>query len=259
MKVLILCGGKGTRLKEKTESLPKPLVEIGDRPILWHIMKIYSAYGFNDFVLCLGYKGHKIKEYFMDSLSWKHQDFALDLGGRKPEAQLINGKQKDKWKIHFADTGEETNTGGRVKKVADLIKDDLFMVTYGDGVANVNIKELVDFHKNHGKLATITATNPPSQFGLLEMDKNNLVTQFQEKPSTNQWINGGFFVFKKKFLDYLEEDSVLEKEPLEKISSEGELVAYKHDSFWKCMDTYKDTMLLKETWEKGDAPWKVWE
>lgn len=257
MKVVILCGGKGTRLKEKTESLPKPLIEIGDRPILWHIMKIYAAHGFDDFILCLGYKSQSIKEYFMKELSWKHHDFSIHLANEQPELRLLH-PETDRWKITFVDTGEETNTGGRIKKIQPLIEGDHFMVTYGDGVSDLNIKKLVEFHQGHGKTGTVTAVNPPSQFGLLQMDAKGRVARFQEKPPMEQWINGGFFVFHKKFFDYLSEDSVLEKEPLEKLTQDGQLVAYRHQAFWKCMDTYKDTVMLNELWVKGKAPWKTW-
>jgi glucose-1-phosphate cytidylyltransferase len=231
MKVVILCGGKGTRLKEKTESLPKPLIEIGGRAILWHIMKIYAAHGFTDFVLCLGYKAQMIKEYFRES---------------------------EGWAITFADTGEETNTGGRIKLIEKYIDGEDFMVTYGDGVSDIDIKKLVAFHKAHGHIGTVTAVNPPSQFGLLDIDSSGAVKRFREKPVTDRWINGGFFVFKKDFFKYLNADDILEKKPLEAISEEGHLRAYKHESFWKCMDTYKDTLSLNEVWSTGKAPWKIW-
>ncbi len=236
MKVAILCGGQGTRLREKTESMPKPLVEIGGRPILWHIMKIYSAFGFREFVLCLGYKGQMIEDYFKGP-----------------------GKEGEDWKIVFADTGEATNTGGRVKKIEKYITEENFMVTYGDGVADIDIRTLVDFHKKHGRIATVTAVNPPSQFGLLDLDGEGRVRRFQEKPQTNQWINGGFFVFKKEFFNYLGEGDVLEKAPLEKTAGQGELVAFKHQSFWKCMDTYKETVFLNEHWSSGKEPWRMWK
>lgn len=236
MKVVILCGGQGTRLKEKTDSIPKPLVEVGGKPILWHIMKIYSAYGFNEFVLCLGYKGAMIREYFTEEM-----------------------KSFPAWRIDFADTGEATQTGGRVKKIEPLISDDRFMVTYGDGVSNLDIRKLVQFHQKHGGIGTVTTVNPPSQFGLLSFDASGKVEKFQEKPQTEQWINGGFFVFEKSFFKYLGEDSILEKEPLEKLSKDGKLFAYRHEGFWKCMDTYKDTLALNDLWNSNGAPWKTWE
>ena len=233
VKVVILCGGQGTRLKEKTDSIPKPLVEVGGRPILWHIMKIYSAYGFNDFILCLGYKGDLIKAYFK-----QHHE-------------------KD-WNLEFADTGEATQTGGRIKRIEPLIDNETFMVTYGDGVADLNLKELLEFHQKHGRIGTVTAANPPSQFGLLNFDEKGCVQKFQEKPQIDRWINGGFFVFQKTFFKYLTDDCILEKEPLERLSSDKQLFAWKHSSFWKCMDTYKDTVVLNELWNGGKAPWKTW-
>jgi len=234
MKVVILAGGKGTRLREKTESLPKGLIEIGGKPILWHIMKIYAACGFSDFVLCLGYKGKMIEDYFKQN---NHEN----------------------WKIKFADTGEETNTGGRIKKIASLIDTDTFMVTYGDGVADIDIRKILEFHRKHGKMATVTAVNPPSQFGIMEFDSNGVIRSFREKPSMDRWINGGFFVFQKEFLKLTGENDILEKEPLERLTTKGELVAYRHQSFWRCMDTYKDTIHLNEIWKSGTAPWKIWE
>ncbi len=257
MKVVILCGGKGTRLREHIESIPKALIEIGGRPILWHIMKIYSAHGFNEFILCLGYKGQMIKEYFMDYLSWKHHDFTLDLGTKAPSLQLLN-HDRENWKITFADTGEDTNTGGRIKRIASLLSDEAFMLTYGDGVANVNIKDLAEFHLKHEKIGTITAVTPILQFGLLKLDAGGVVKNFQEKPLMNEWINGGFFIFRRKFLNYLDEQDALEKNPLEKLAQEGQLMAYQHKDFWKCMDTYKDTVSLNELWNTGKAPWKIW-
>jgi glucose-1-phosphate cytidylyltransferase len=258
MKVVILCGGKGTRLKERTESIPKPLIEIGGRPILWHIMKIYAAHGFDDFVLCLGYKGQAIKEYFMNYLSWRHHDFSLDLSGKEPKIGLLN-HDREQWKITFADTGEETNTGGRVKQIAPLVGDDgSFMVTYGDGVADIDMKKLSDFHRAHGKIGTISVVNPTLQFGLLEVGNDNRVSRFREKPLLDQWINGGFFVFRREFFDYLNEDDILERTPFERLSKEGQLMAFRHEKYWECMDTYKDTALLNEFWATGRAPWKIW-
>lgn len=233
MKVVILCGGKGTRLKEKTESLPKPLIEIGNRPILQHIMESYSHYGFREFVLCLGYKGFMITDYF----------------------QKIQNEKR--WKIHFAETGEETNTGGRVKKIESLITEKNFMVTYGDGLSDLNIQKLLEFHERHGKTGTVTAVRPPSQFGLLEISAEGHVNSFREKPKMEDWINGGFFVFRREFFNYLKENDILEKGPLENLSREKNLLAFKHDSFWKCMDTYKDTITLNELWSAGNSPWSV--
>ena len=239
MKVVILCGGKGTRLREKTESIPKPLVEIGDYPILWHILKIYMTYGFDDFILCLGYKGQMIKEYF------NSKNIALN-----PDSE--------RWKITFVETGEETNTGGRIKKVSSLIEEESFMVTYGDGLADLDIKKLVEFHQAHGKIGTIAAVRPSLPFGLLEVQEDGRVSLFHERPLLNQWVNGGFFITRKKFLDYLGENDVLEGTPLMRLAQEGQLIAFRHSSFWKCMDTYKDTILLNELWVSGKAPWRIW-
>ncbi len=257
MKVAILCGGKGTRLKEHTESIPKPLIEIGDKPILWHIMKIYSAFGFNDFILCLGYKGQAIKEYFMDYLSWRFHDFTLDLNQDQSQIQLMN-RNLEKWKITFVDTGLETNTGGRVKRIAQYVNEDSFMVTYGDGVADIDIRALVGYHNSHRKIGTITVVKPELQFGVLDIDNDGQVSRFAEKPVLEQWINGGFFVFRKAFFDYLDDNVVLEQAPLERLAHEGELMAYRHESYWKCMDTYKDTTSLNELWNSGKPAWKIW-
>ena len=234
MQVVILCGGKGERLKEHTDAIPKPLVEIGKKPIIWHIMKLYSYHGFNDFILCLGYKGEKIKDYFTNN-------------------------NEEGWGIKFAETGLETNTGGRIKKVQDLIKDEDFMATYGDGVSDVNIKELLEFHKKHGKTATVTCTKFRSNFGIMNIGENNLVSGFSEKPFMDMWINGGFFVFKRKIFNYLKEDSILERAPMQMLAKEKELVAFNYDGFWECMDTYKDTRILNEQWEAGNAKWAVWK
>jgi glucose-1-phosphate cytidylyltransferase len=258
VKVIILCGGKGTRLKEHTESIPKPLIDIGGRPILWHIMKIYAAHGFDDFILCLGHRGQAVKEYFMEYLSWRHHDFCLDLSAEEPQVRLVN-HDRENWRITFADTGEDTNTGGRIKRVAPLLADeDSFMVTYGDGVADIDIKKLVEFHQGHGRIGTITVVNPPSQFGVLDLAPDGRVSRFREKPILNQWINGGFFVFRRDFLDRLRGDDVLERAPLERLAGDGQLVAFRHTTYWACMDTYKDTVQLNEQWTEGKAPWKVW-
>ena len=234
MKVVILCGGKGERLREHTEAIPKPLIEIGNKPILWHIMKIYSHYGFNDFVLCLGYKAEKIEEYFKNN-------------------------NKEKWNIEFADTGLETNTGGRIKKIEKYIKDENFFATYGDGLSDINIKELFDFHKKMKKTATMTCIALRSNFGIVDIDGNNLISGFKEKPFMNMWINGGFFVFKRKIFDYLDEDSILEGKPMENLAKNNQLAAYKYKGFWECMDTYKDTRMLNQMHDNNQAKWMVWQ
>lgn len=257
MKVVILCGGKGTRLREHTESIPKVLIDIGGRPILWHIMKIYSAYGFNDFILCLGHKGHMIKEYFMD-YHWRNNDFSIDLRDRKNLKMAMHDREPEPWKIIFAETGDDTNTGGRITRVASYIKEESFLVTYGDGVADIHLGELLAFHKAHAKIGTITAVKPSLQFGILDLNGSHQVLAFHEKPTLDHWINGGFFVFNRDFFRYLKEDDILEQEPLEQLARDGQLMAYRHDSYWKCMDTYKDTVVLNELWQSGKAPWKKW-
>lgn len=230
MKVVILCGGKGNRLRERTEYLPKPLIEIGGKPVLWHVMKIYASQGFNDFVLCLGYRGDKIKEYF---------------------------RRCSRWNIVFAETGEDTNTGGRIKSIEKHIDSNNFFITYADGLANIDINKLLDFHYSHGKIASITVVNPRAGFGILKLNNENLVTEFEEKPLLNQWINGGFFVFNQSFFKYLTKDSILERQPLECLAKERQLVAYKHTGFWRCMDTYKDNLELNQLWQAGQAGWKT--
>ncbi len=255
-KVVILCGGMGTRLKEETEFRPKPLVHIGAFPILWHIMKHYSHYGFNDFVLCLGYKGEMIKEYFLN-YGWMSNDFTLNLG--KGKGQLSNHTDNtENWNITFADTGDTTQTGGRIKKIEKHIKEDNFLATYGDGVSNVDIKRLIGFHKEKNKIGTLTGVHPWSKYGTVHTDKNGIITKFTEKPMLKDVINGGFFVFKKDIFDYLDNECMLEKEPFEKLAQEKQLTLFKHDGFWHCMDTYKDFQELNAIWEKGNAPWNIW-
>lgn len=257
MKVVILCGGKGTRLKEETEVRPKPLVGIGGKPILWHIMKIYAYYGFKDFVLCLGYRGNMIKDYFLN-YGIMNTDLTLKLGSN--EIKIHNQHQEKDWTITFAETGEEAQTGARVKKIEKYIDEDLFMLTYGDGVANIDVKELVEFHKSHGRIGTVTGVHPSSRFGELVI-KNKQVVEFSEKPQIKEgFINGGFFVFNKKFFDYLKEDDncYLEKEPLEKLALDKELMVYPHEDFWQCMDTYRELEILNDLWKSPAPPWKVW-
>lgn len=254
MKIVILCGGKGTRLKELTEEIPKPLVEIGGMPIVWHIMKIYSNYGFNDFILCLGYKGEAIKRYFKDYKAIKG-DFTLNLASENIKSHDENNEN---WNITFAETGLETNTGGRIKKIEKYIEDDTFFCTYGDGLSDINLKELLSFHKNKGKTATMTCINPLSPFGLVKFDENGIITESKEKPRMEGWINGGFFVFNKKIFGYLKENSILEKDVFDKLVEEKQLCAYPFKGFWDCMDTFKDNQTLTELWKNNNAPWKVW-
>lgn len=257
MKTIILAGGFGTRLSEYTDIRPKPMVEIGGQPILWHILNIYARYGFNDFVIALGYKGEVIKDYFLNYYPLK-SDFTIDLSNGK--ANYLHKKSVN-WKVALVDTGLDSMTGGRVKRLREYIGDETFMLTYGDGVANIDIRKLVEFHKAHGKMATITAVHPAARFGELLISKDQDVLSFKEKPQTSQgWINGGFFVLEPEFLDLIEGDhTVLEVEPLERAASAGELKAYLHDGFWQCMDTIRDKNILEELWQIQKAPWKVWE
>lgn len=256
MKTIILAGGLGTRLSEETESRPKPMVEIGGRPILWHIMKIYAHYGFHEFVLALGYKADYIKKYFLDYVSYSGN---LTVKIRNGESHIVQ-REQDEWTLHLEDTGQHTMTGGRVKNLTDWVKDDTFMVTYGDGVADINIKELIAFHKKQGKLATLTAVRPPARYGGIYME-DGLVTSFTEKPQTGEgWINGGFLVFEPKVLDMIQgTDSSLEAELLEELAAQGQLSAYCHDGFWQCMDTLRDLKYLEHEWAAGTAPWKLWK
>jgi glucose-1-phosphate cytidylyltransferase len=255
MKVVILCGGLGTRLMEETEFKPKPMVDIGHAPILWHIMKIYSHYGFNDFVLCLGYKGHAIKKYFLN-YNEMTSDFTMRLNNKSIK---IEGMPEN-WNVTCVDTGQGTLTGGRLKRIAKYIDDDNFLATYGDGVANIDVNRLVAHHMLKNKIATVTAVNPVSRFGEIDVASDCGVTCFQEKPIFNSWINGGFFVFKKNIFDYIEGDNIaLEQEPMKRLVEQKQLTAYKHGGFWHCMDTYRDFQLLNKMWNEGKAPWKVWQ
>ncbi|MEQ8235796.1 MAG: glucose-1-phosphate cytidylyltransferase [Syntrophomonadaceae bacterium] len=257
MKAVILAGGMGTRLSEETGIRPKPLVEIGGYPILWHILKIYSHYGFNEFIICLGYKGYMIKEYF--SNYFLHMsDVTFDMGKNTME---VHQKHSEPWRITLIDTGASTQTGGRIKRIRDYITDDTFMLTYGDGVADIDIDALLDFHNQSCKLATLTAVRPPSRFGLANIDNENEVRSFVEKPiEDGSWINGGFFVLNTKIFEYIGSDeTVWEKEPLETLAYQNQLMAYKHTGFWRPMDSLRDKNLLEQLWNSGQAPWKIWD
>ena len=257
MKVAILAGGKGTRLAEETSIRPKPMIEIGGSPILWHIMKIYSHYGFNDFAVALGYMGDYIKRYFVDygTLSG---NLTVDLAG--PEAVVRHHTDHAPWKVDLVETGSETLTGGRVKRLRPYMGDSAFMLTWGDGVSDIDIRKLVDFHRSHGKLATITAVRPPARYGHMRFDGDR-VAAFEEKPQTAEgWINGAFFVLEPQVFDYIEGDMVMfEHAPLENLARDGQLMAYRHEGFWAAMDTLRDKHNLQKTWDSGDRPWAVWE
>ena len=256
MKAVILAGGLGTRLSEETQLKPKPMVEIGDRPILWHIMKIFSTYNVNDFIICCGYKGYVIKEYFAN-YALHSSDITFDMSANEIK---VHKKNVEPWKVTLVDTGKLTMTGGRLKKVKEFINNETFFMTYGDGLANINIEKLLKFHKEYKKKATLTAVKPPSRFGALEINENNIVSSFREKPlGENSWINGGFFVLEPKALDDISgDDTVWEKEPLEKLSQNLDIAAYKHNDFWQPMDTLRDLTLLNSLWNSNKAPWKIW-
>jgi len=256
MKVVILAGGRGTRIQEESLIKPKPLIEIGSKPIIWHIMKTYSHYGFKEFVICCGYKGYLIKEYFAN-FSLHNSDVTIDI--KKNEIKVHKNNNED-WKITLIDTGDDSLTGGRILRIKDFV-DEEFLLTYGDGVADVNISKLIEHHKINKKIATMTVVQPQGRFGVVEFNtKNNLIENFSEKlKGDGAWINGGFFVLNKKIFDYLRDDfTIWEKEPLEKLSKENELVAFKHDNFWYPMDTMRDKDYLENLWEKNEAPWKLW-
>lgn len=255
MKVGILAGGLGSRLAEETEIKPKPMVEIGNKPILWHIMKHYAQYGHTEFAIALGYKGEYIKRWMQD-FSSLHSSMTIKTGSGEV---IVHGEHAVDWSIDLVDTGEGTNTGGRIKRLKPWMGDSTFMLTWGDGVSDVDLDDLLAFHRAHGKLATMTTVRPPARFGHIEFDGDRVV-EFTEKPQTSEgWINGAFFVLEPQIFDYIEGDATQwEKEPLETLAKEGQLMAYRHESFWQCMDTIRDKKLLEKLWQGGDAPWKTW-
>lgn len=258
MKVVILAGGFGTRISEESHLKPKPMIEIGDKPILWHIMKIYSHYGYNDFIICCGYKGYIIKEYFADYYL-RCSDVTFDF--TDDNKMIIHNNEAEPWKVTLVDTGLNTQTGGRIKRVQKYIGNETFMLTYGDGVSNINISELVKYHYSLNKYATITSIQPGSRYGVLDLNDNNLIEKFSEKSKEDGgWINAGFMVLEPKVFDYLSEDEncIFERKPLEDLAKDKQLQAYKHYDFWQCMDTQRDKWKLEELWASGEAPWKVW-
>ena len=258
MKVVIFAGGLGSRITEESHLKPKPMIEIGGRPILWHIMKIYETHGFNEFVVCLGYKGQVIKDYFMNYFN-QHSDITVDLGKNE---LMVHKTNVDQFKITLVDTGLHTLTAGRLHRIKDYIEDDDFFLTYGDGLANIDLNKELEFHKNHGKIGTMSVVQPAGKFGALEFNDEKLVTNFKEKPKGDKsWINGGFFILNKRIFDYLDDtyDNVMwEEEPLENLTKMGELMVYQHGGFWKCMDAMRDKIILEQMWNDNDAKWKIW-
>ncbi len=256
MKTVILAGGLGTRLSEETTVKPKPMVEIGGKPILWHILNIYAAYGFEEFVLALGYKGEAVKEYFLNFYALNN-DLSIDLA--RGDTTVHRGRQPN-WVVHLVDTGFHTQTGGRIKRLKEWVGNEAFMLTYGDGVADINVRDLLAFHREHGKLATVTTVRPPARFGGIIFDGQR-VAEFTEKPQTGEgWVNGGFFVLEPEVLDFIDGDDTLwEHDPLVRLAAAGQLMAYQHEGFWQPMDTLRERRLLEELWETGKAPWRVWE
>lgn len=262
MKAVLLAGGLGTRMREETEFRPKPMVEVGGKPVLWHIMKIFAAHGVTDFVVCTGYKGDIIKEYFLDYEA-RNNDFTITLG-RSNDIVFHDQHLESDWRVTVADTGPTAQTGSRVRRIKRYVQDEeRFIVTYGDGLADVDVAKLLAFHEAHGKTATITTVRPLSRFGLVDLDPDGVVEHFREKPQVDDWVSAGFFVFEQSIFDHLgseqDDDVVLEQKPLAGLAAEHELVAYQHEGFWQPMDTYRESTMLNEMWDAGDAPWKVWK
>lgn len=257
MKVVLLAGGLGTRISEESHLKPKPMIEIGGKPILWHIMKEYSYYGYNDFIVCCGYKQHIIKEWF-NQYYLHNSDITFDFANNGK--MMIHSNVAEPWKVTLVDTGLHTMTGGRIKRIQDYIENETFMLTYGDGVGNVDINNLIDYHRKNGKIVTMTAVQPEGRFGVLDIGKNNVIRAFREKSKNDSgWINAGYMVVEPSIFNYIEGDrTIFEKEPLERVAAEGELVAYLHDDFWQCMDTQRDRQKLEDLWERKKAPWKKW-
>ncbi len=256
MKAVILAGGLGTRLSEETHVKPKPMVEIGGKPILWHIMNIYSAYGISEFIIAAGYKGEIIKDYFLNFYAINN-DITIDLSNGKT---IVHDGNQPNWKVHVVDTGQTTQTGGRLKRLRKWVEnDEMFMFTYGDGVADIDINALVNFHKAHGKLSTVTTVRSPARFGRIVFDEDRVVNFYEKPEAAEGWINGGFFVLSPEVIDYIEgDDTIWEKEPIERLARDGQLMGYRHYGFWSCMDTLKEKNFLEELWHSGKAPWKIW-
>jgi glucose-1-phosphate cytidylyltransferase len=257
MKVVVLCGGAGTRLREETEFRPKPMVEVGGRPILWHIMKTYAHYGFNDFVLCLGYRGNVIKEYFLNYEAMNN-DFTICLG-EKSKIHYHDLHTEQGFQVTLAETGPDSMTGGRIARIQKYVDGDTFLLTYGDGVSDVNIGQVLEFHKSHGKLATVTTVPPISRFGMIELTDDSRVHSFNEKPKTDGWMSAGYFVLNRGVFDYIEgDDCIFERQPMERLAADGQLMAFRHDGFFFAMDTFREYQHLNELWSRGAAPWRVW-
>jgi glucose-1-phosphate cytidylyltransferase len=255
LPAVILAGGLGTRIREETEFKPKPMVEIGGRPVLWHIMKHLSSYGIDRFVICVGYKGDIIRDYFLNYRA-RNNDFTVQLGSRN-ELTFHSDHEESEWNVTVAETGPVTNTGGRVLEIQKYVQGENFLCTYGDGLSDVNIKDLNSFHDSNNRIATVTAVRPLSRFGIMDINSKYSVCSFKEKPQAESWINGGFFVFKPGVFEYLNPSVVLENEPLQKLASENELVAFKHEGFWQPMDTFRESKMLNELWDSGNAPWRI--
>lgn len=256
MKAVLLAGGLGTRMREETEFRPKPMVEVGGRPVLWHIMKVLSGQGLDDFVVCTGYKSEIIKNYFLNYAAL-NQDFTVNLGDQST-INYHGDHAESGWTVTVADTGATTMTGGRINRIRRHVEGERFLCTYGDGIADIDVDGLLEFHRKHGKIATMTAVQPPSRFGVLDLDADGTVTSFREKPRLDGWINIGYFVFEPEIFDYLDDNCVLEQEPLARLAEDGQIAAYPHHGFWQPMDTYRESQLLNELWDSDDAPWKSW-
>ncbi|OBH04733.1 MULTISPECIES: glucose-1-phosphate cytidylyltransferase [unclassified Mycobacterium] len=257
MKAVLLAGGLGTRMREETEFRPKPMVEVGGRPVLWHIMKILGHHGINDFIVCTGYKSEHIKSYFAN-YGVANLDFTITLGDQS-SIRHHGSHDEFNWQVTVADTGLTTMTGGRIKRIHKYVGNETFLCTYGDGIADVNINALLEFHRNHGKLATVTATQPMSRFGVIDLHQDGVVATFREKPKTEDWINIGYFIFEPEIFDYLDgDDTVLEDQPLLRLAKDGQIAAYAHHGFWQPMDTYRESQALNNLWNTGNPPWKIW-